>query len=235
MARQNIIDKHSIKSIINPLKQIIDEYEMYMVSEKDVEQKTKDELINIGKSLIIIRDYMSIYKIGNGYLNKLLLTDIYTSLYCLKNNFPERFFYMSLRSAIESFIRLNSTKSGSKNIDMIFEDFKEKNSGEIANNELYKDCYSRIRSLYSTASAYIHGNEKVDINLKSSIDEINNEIPNGYEDTMLSELREAVTLIKQFYLIKDNDIEYLKHEYRLKIPALKFLFTSKEIKVLLEN
>lgn len=231
MVGQHLVEKSTITNIISPVKSILEEYNEYM---DDVinDQNDKDLIANIGKSLLLIKDYIVIYKSTDTYFGDLLISDINSCLYCIKYVYPKRFFYFSYRSTIETFIRLNSSKAFLRNVDEVFQSFQKENANILKDNNLYSDFYSKLKGKYSVASGYVHGSKEVSFPLREAIEYINNENTQDIISSNIAELKYLTDLIKRFYLRKDIELHNIKHYYRMRIPALKILLTSKEKKEL---
>lgn len=233
MVRQNLIDRKTMDTLLRPYRDMIIEYKEYMVEDILDQKGNYDQIVNIGKSLVIIKEYVLSQEFIKEYYSTLLISDINSCLYCIKNNLPKRFFYFSLRSCIESFIRLNVLDNSSNVVDQIFINFKEENKHIFIDNHFKQDIYSVMRSKYRIASGYVHGSQALSISLKDSIKGF--EESNVHKDIseMIRELELVVDLIKKFYLIKDSELHVLKHIYDRRIIILKYLLSKSEVRDLL--
>lgn len=232
MVRKHIVDKGTISHLVEPYKAMINEYKAFMVKDIKDEKGNYDKIINIGKSFVIIKDYVNTEEFKDDYFSPLLISDINSCLYCIKENLPKRFFYFSLRACIESFARSNIIDKDTKIVDNVFKEFKELNEHIISDNEFYSDFFAVIKSKYSISSGYVHGSETVKLVLKESIEELSNS--NSSKDTheMIDELQIVLDLIKKFYLTRDTHLSILKHHYDRRIIILKYLLSKLELKVL---
>lgn len=233
MVKKHIVDKKTIAILLTPYKNMINEYKEYMVMNIQDKRGSYDRIVNIGKSLVLIKNYVTAVEFKDDYFSALLVSDINSCLYCIRNNLPKRFFYFSFRACIESFARLNIVDNSSRIVDNVFTDFKEQNKLIIEDNEFYRDFFAVIKSKYSTASGYVHGSQDMQISLKDSIEDLHNS--NFQKDTleMIEDLEIIIELIKKFYLKKDTDLAILKHVYNRKIIVLKYLLSKAEVRTLL--
>ncbi|SMB95461.1 hypothetical protein SAMN00017405_0408 [Desulfonispora thiosulfatigenes DSM 11270] len=232
MVRKHLVDKKTTEVLLSPYKDMITEYKEYMVKNINDTRGSYDKVINIGKSLVIIKEYVFSDKFKDEYFSTLLISDINSCLYCIRNNLPKRFFYFSFRGCIESFARLNIIEKSSKIVDNVFKDFKKQNKHIIADNEFYQDFFSVIKSKYTISSGYVHGSMNANLSLKESIEDFHNS--NSHRDTqeMIEDLEKIVELIKKFYLKKDTNLSILKHAYHRRIIILKYLLTNSEVRQL---
>lgn len=232
MVKKHLIDKRTIEHLISPYKEMINEYKTYMVSNITDHKGNYDKLINIGKSLIVIKDYVQSSSFHKDYFSSLLISEINSCLYCIKNNLPKRYFYFSYRGVIETFARLNIIDNTSRIVDNVFNDFKEQNAIIIADNEFYNDFYSVIKSKYSTSSGYVHGSKELEFSIKEAIEDMQN--PDFQKDIqeMIKELEIILELIKKFYLSKDNEYATLKHIFNRRTIVLKYLLSKAEIRII---
>lgn len=233
MARQHIVDKKTIEIMLKPYKDMIVEYKEFMSVNILDEKGNYDKLVSIAKSLILIKDYVLSEDINDGYFSQLLISDINSSLYCIRNNLPKRYFYFSLRGCIESFARLNIEEKDLKIVDSVFESFKNENAALLENNILYEDFYSVIKDKYSLSSGYVHGSQAVTFSLKEAIDDFENHNIQKDLAGMINDLEIITSLIKKFYLNKDSGLTEIKHIYNRKLIVLKYLLSKAEVTNLL--
>lgn len=232
MVKKYIVDKTTISHLVEPYKTMINEYKGYMIKNIKDEKGNYDKIVNIGKSFVIIKDYVNTEEFKDDYFSSLLISDINSCLYCIKENLPKRFFYFSLRASIESFARLNILDKDTRIVDSVFKEFQELNGHIISDNELYSDFFSVIKSKYSISSGYVHGSETVSFVLKESIEELSNSNSSIDTQEMISELQIVLDLFKKFYLTRDNHLLILKHQYDRRMIILKYLLSKVELKTL---
>ncbi|RST58591.1 hypothetical protein D5F11_016280 [Siminovitchia terrae] len=212
---------------LDQVKEVLNEYKNYMRPAISENQLNHDNIISVGKSLMILRSYASSREFGRTYYFKLMISDIFSCLYAIKKQLPSRFFYFSYRSAIESFLRSNSGhKSNTKDMTELFNDFKETNKEILQSKHLIGEFYQTIRSIYRKSSGYVHGNPQLSFNIKNSIEDIGNQDKD--HSALLIELNKLITLFKKFYLTKDNDLAVLKHVYLFRIEQLRYLLSKSE-------
>ena len=122
---------------------------------------------------------------------------------------------------------MNSSLKESRNVEEVFECFKKENAEIIKDNSLYQNFYSFIKTIYSQTSGYVHGSRAVSFTLKESVEHIKEEDDSSSTD-LIRDFKNISDLIKKFYFIKDENLQELKHHYRFKIPAIKYLMSNKE-------
>jgi len=232
MVKQYIISKATISHLKNPYIDSIDEFKTYFLETLPNNQQCEELLTNIAKSIELLKTYVNNNN-SNEYLVSLFYSEIAYTLYCIKQNYPDRYFHTSLRTLIETFLRLNTPKSESTVVDSIFESFKDVNRKALENKILLNEFFSRIKQMYSDSSGILHGSPKANFNIVSYLSEIDSS--DNMPDTLgcLQLLQDLLQMIKRFYLISDVNLEILKHDYSRRMILVKYLLTKAETKSLL--
>lgn len=79
MARQHLIESRTIQNITEPYKEMINDFSQYMAPVL-TDQEASELITNIGKSVVLIREYMEISKYREEYFSNLLISDINSCL-----------------------------------------------------------------------------------------------------------------------------------------------------------
>lgn len=232
MAKQYIVSKATIGHLKNPYIDSIDEFKKYFLQSLPNDQKSEELLTNIAKSIELLKTYISNDN-SNNYLVSLFYSEVAYALYCIKKNYPERYFHTSLRTLIETFLRLNTPNSESTVVESIFESFKNVNREALEDKVLLNEFFSRLKQMYSDSSGILHGSPKAKFSIVSYLSDIDSS--DNMHNTLgcLQLLQDLLQMIKRFYLVSDVNLETIKHKYSRRMIIVKFLLTKAETKLLL--
>lgn len=231
MARENMIGEPKAKEVVQPFKDSVDEFREYMKTVTESKQHLEEKLAGVGKAFIIIKAYLNTKEFSHDYYTSLIISDINSCFYCLKYKLPKRYFYFSLRSLIEAFLRANLSNDEEKRVSEIFEIFKIENQ-DFLNSLDMENAFGLLKENYSNSSKYIHGDKKVDFQIRESIEELNREVEEEELTEMLNRVESLIKIIKKFYIVKDEKLSILRHNFRFKMPVINYLLTTSELKQL---